>query len=120
RLLKRSAIAAVSVKPWVQRLQALTGASAAGIGEITARINKACHDQYLASVLFLAELSRGTGPIPRTFFHVAAAPHIPDHALIVGEVLRLHREKQAQQAQLVQQAQLAQQAQPLLQPPPAQ
>ncbi|KAL4424056.1 hypothetical protein ABPG75_001357 [Micractinium tetrahymenae] len=122
RLLKRSAIAAVSVKPWVQRLQSLAAASAGGagtlqqlsrwhtqIGEITARMNKACHDQYLASVLFLAELSRGTGPIPRTYFHVAAAPHIPDHALVVGEVLRLHRERQAQQ-----------QAQQRLQQPPAQ
>ncbi|KAL4423559.1 hypothetical protein ABPG77_006582, partial [Micractinium sp. CCAP 211/92] len=34
RLLKRSAIAAVSVKPWVQRLQALTAASAAGVGTL--------------------------------------------------------------------------------------
>lgn len=70
--------------------------------------------QYLASVLFLAELSRGTGPIPRTYFHVAAAPHIPDHALIVGEVLRLHRERQAAQARQTQQAQQR------LEPPPAQ
>jgi hypothetical protein len=112
RYTKAVAMAAVGVRPWVQRLQTVVAAQGSSTGsmtqlagqhtqvrEVVSRMQHACTEQYLAYMAFLADLSAHASVTLRALWHCSSDPYAPDHPAIVSEILRLHQQRQRQQQQ---------------------
>jgi hypothetical protein len=110
---KRVALAAVGVRPWVQRLQALVAAQLSGVGsmnqwaaqhtqvgEVASRLHHACTEHYLAYMGLLSEVSAHSAVVLRALWHCSSDPFAPDHPAIVSQILKLHREQQRPRQQL--------------------
>lgn len=50
----------------------------------------------MAAISFLIDVTSETSPVLRALWHVSAGRYCPDHAAIVGEILRLHQERKQQ------------------------
>ncbi|KAI7838420.1 hypothetical protein COHA_007792 [Chlorella ohadii] len=112
RYTKRVAIAAVGVRPWVQRLQAVVAAQRsmgsmhsmaaehAQVTEVAARLHHACTEHYLAYMGLLSDVSARASVVLRALWHSSSDPFAPDHPAIIHQILRLHQQQQRVQQQL--------------------